>query len=928
MTTLADIAAINRALRAAPFEPASPPASASNRRALWEALLRLVHQEIVEHGRAALVARPSAHDAQLYVEGAKGRLRGAFRDPLGLAQAMVDRGLGRVMFDNEGAAAQLDTVVIALLAGPFEAVPGFQAALSVFVCDDRFVDEVDEAGFPVLPGVIWERGAPPAARPAPLPSPERFAASVRGSRVEDVVQLLEAQVLPHVPPRELSPFLRAVMARARAFNEGDDDVESATTLWSACAMALPPGADRSRIVAIMRSIARRRCEGAERPPDVAGAVTIWQAVYRLGTSDDDQLRLVKSMMKVANLFTDLAGPWRSVDVPAAVQIWHGVWELHHTPGDDARVLRTMMDVANMLVDLRTPATIRVDPAITIWRGILALEPTREDRSRVIATMMDLARRLADHCDTEDDLQNALRLWEAVYQIEATPDGRLGVIKHMMAAANRRSQADQPRDQRDLPGAIAIWRSITQHSDDDEDRLVVTLTLMSVARAMVEAGEPWPAILLWSEAFLTSPDEHSRLRTVKSVMGLASSSPSFASQAAALLEDEGCALHSDFRAPVLAGLHYYARDYTSVIQLSDGSSDPAVRALAADALRKLGHIDRSIAQVDAVLDAIGPGASLTERDARISALCCRAYCRLEQARAGAEVLTLAIVDLEAAATLAKQAQLTVPPRVHTGLGYALRSQGREVEAEAAFAEALRLDAHNRKALQADSHSRDGALLVPTQRSIDMPTSGHVTLDSFEALARGCARADDLATLLRDQAGIGVPSAALEPYGRAVMARARQLNERDDDLESAITLWSACAEVQRSPEDHQRVLAVMRAVARKRAEIGDTHGAVHLLQAVHRVAREPDQCLAVIKSMMHVANLRTDLSGPWFEVDMDGAVALWRGAWQLHHSPDDDARVLRTMMSVASKLERPGDDMRARGEAARLLRQVVWELEGST
>jgi len=926
VTTLADVAAINKALKRASFAREGSVSSAANRKALWDHFICYVHREILDHGQAALVARPAAEGAQLYVEGAEGRLRGAFRDPLGIARSMAELGLGRIELSGDRAASRLAVVLAALFDGPFEPV----ADTGVFACGDRFVEQLEEGGLPALPGVTWEPLEHKPRRASTVPNVEGFAASIRARTAVQVVKLLQRGVSPQVEAMDLSLYCRQVMARARVFNEGQDDVASATLLWSWCAQALPAERDHSRVIAIMRSVARKRSEGVGGPQDMEGAVHIWQAVYRVARSADDRLRMIKSMMKVANLRTDLSGPWEAVDISAAVRIWQGVWQLHHSPDDDARVVRTMMDVANRLTDLRSAQPLRVGAALTIWQGITVLELPREDEGRTLATMMDLARRLSDGGGAAVDLDGALKLWGTVYQLEHSPDGRLGVIKHMMAAANRRSQAGLPEGERDLEGAIAIWRAIHELEEDDGERERVVLTMMSVARAMVDTGELGAAFTLWDAASRTRGDERFLLRTIKIVMALASSSPVFASQAAGLLAGGlPRRLAPGFREPVLAGLHYYANDFDAVLRMAQTSEAVAVRALAADAQRKLGLILQAMEAASSVIGGSRHDDGPVQADARVSALCCRAYCYLEQGRAGADVLERAVADLEEAVEVAQSAALTVPPRLYTGLGYVHRARGKDDQAEAAFAEALRLDADNRKALHA---SEADELDAPSSDVLDAEPTGHVTLDIFERAVRRSGRAEVVVELLRAQAGPDVAAAALEPYIRAVMARARQLNERDDDVQGAIALWSVCAEVLKEPEDHERVIAIMRAVARKRAEgVGgarDIAGAVRILQAVHRASREPDQRLRVVKSMMKVANLHTDIGGPWSAVDVEVALRFWRGAWELHHSSGDDERVIRTMMSVAAKLAGPGEPLADTIDAANAIWSAVADMEGTT
>ncbi len=155
----------------------------------------------------------------------------------------------------------------------------------------------------------------------------------------------------------------------------------------------------------------------------------------------------------------------------------------------------------------------------------------------------------------------------------------------------------------------------------------------------------------------------------------------------------------FRDPVRTALLYYLDDFAAVVATVDAHRAPTddLLALRADALRKLHRYDEATAVCDRLLGRVGP-ADPEACDARVSALCCRGYCWLERGRADPEYLPKALADLEAALTEAEQADLPLPPRAYTGLGYALRLLGRPADAEAAFARAVAVDHDNTKALE--------------------------------------------------------------------------------------------------------------------------------------------------------------------------------------------------------------------------------------
>jgi hypothetical protein len=557
----------------------------------------------------------------------------------------------------------------------------------------------------------------------PTMTVDEFKQVVSQARVaSQAIDLLRRAVISVVSDAARPSYLHVLMSLAHTFNEDRHDLGAAIALWKEIHAWSMPGEARNRVVATMRKVARDR-GNTDLPPkyrDTASSVRIYEAIYGLDLSREEKKSVIRTMMSIANLLTQVSRP-DTMDVDSAILLWRAVHGLHASADDDLQVVRTMMDVANRLTDLRTPeGVIDLDAAIRIWKAVADLAEPGDDRERVVRTMMALAGFLTD-IDAPSrarDPAGAVRVWLAVHDLATDDEERLHIVKTMMDVANKLTDTTGAGAEMDADGAMIIWRGIAAMSLLPADREQVVLTAMVVAGLRVgdvavhepEAPHLLDALKLWAMAFDLSATEAGCLRTIKTILAILGRSAAASALAAKLLDG-----HVDdfpdrvFRLPVRAGLLYYACDYAGVVALARAERDPlwAVAALAADALRKQSRLDEAIAACDGLLGKRRATRDLADADAQVSALCCRGYCMLEKGREDPAKLDEALADFEAAVRAAEKADLPIPPRAFTGAGYVLRLQGREAEAQAAFERALELDGDNAKAREATSGGRGKA-----------------------------------------------------------------------------------------------------------------------------------------------------------------------------------------------------------------------------
>jgi len=896
-----DASSINRAIRGARL-PQKTDTSTDRLRALrllWDAFTTHLQQELITHGRCALVARPAGTTSQLFVEDGEGHLCGAFSDPLGVAEAMLKRGLGRITCDaTTGNVLYLETALLAVLGEQPEPV----GDTGVFAVGERFVDGVTAEGLPDLPGISYGRTderttvAGASASRAQL-DPAEFATRINGARsAQEIKRVLHTQVLPYRQGHELQPYLHTLMSAARHYNETRDAVAAAVELWTEAYLLIATDGDHGSVVAIMMSVARKRAS-ADLPPsrrDVAGAIKIYEAIHGLDVSGDQNQRLVKTMMAVANLYTDLSLPPGQRDIPGAVALWESILGMGLPASEQDYVLRSMMNVANMLTDLRIPGrTLDVASAILIWRSACDHVRNDDDWLRTIRTMMAMANRLtqADHEPVIEDYRAAVRLWQATYTLclERDEDKALRVVRTMMDVANHLTDFSGKVSDLELRGAIVIWYGLADCSALSDDRMRVIKTMMALAGQRMgtysDRDSVRAALLLWHAAYRCAACVDDRVRVLKTIMAVAHLYPATCSHSIDVLRRERAALDSPgFITEVLAGLLYYQEEYKALIALVDddveGRTD-TVTALRADAQRKLGQYHKAIHSCAALIRRCErPGAGRIQHEALVSALSCRGYTYLELGRTDAELLPRAEKDCRKAIEVAAQTGVPEPPRANSCIGYVCQNQGRVEEAEQAFARARQLDAGNRKAAEGLSDRQQAWDVEAPQ---DEPTRRK----------------------------------------RQLMTDARQRNELHNDVKAAIACWQKAYALDVPGDDSSTVVAIMMSVAHKRAnskldpEHRDVPGAARIYEAVFGLDLSPDQSRRVIRTMMAAANRFTDLSMPARQRDVPGAVVLWESLLGLGLPGYEDNRIVRTMMNVARMLTDqrvPGRELDPGGAAA--------------
>ncbi len=899
---------INRALRKARF-PAGTRTSADRRLAvhtLWGVFTAHLQRELHERGQCALVAKRSGSAVQLFLEDGHGHLRGAFTDPLGIATAMLGRRVDRISCTEPCRVFDLETTLFALLGERPEPVGGD----GIQALADRFVDGVREDGLPDVPGLDYratEDHSPTGSdhRSSNELDAAGFMARVRSSRsATEILRVLHGQVLPYRRDEALEPFIRPLMSAARHYNETRDDVRSAVDLWSEAAALNATTTGRAGVVAIMMNVARKRAS-ADLPParrDVAGAVQIYEAVFGLDVSEDQNQRLVKTMMAVANLYTDLKLPPEHRDVPGAVALWASVLGMDLPASERDYVLRSMMKVANMLTDLRVPGReIDVRGAVTIWRAVCDHGHLEDDWHRTIRTMMAMANRLTspDRQLSMDDFRAAVHLWQAAYTLclEREEEQALRVVRTMMDVANHVTDFSGRVTDLALRGAIEIWRGIADCSALTDDRVRAIRTMMALAGRRIGAYSDRDSVLvalrLWHAAYGCATDDEGRYRVVKTIMDLADKYPAICADAIDILRRDRSAFDAPgFEIQAQAGLLYFQQEHEAVVSLAEGAGRDApvwVAALRAEAQRKLGDHHEAIAACgELITRCAAPGASRPQSEALVSALCCRGYCHLELGRSDPSSLPQAMKDLERSLAVARDRDVPEPPRAHSGIGYVRQLQGRDDEAEEAFARARQLDADNLKAAAGTTRTHSGS-------DDDGGSTGH---------------------------HVG---------RRALMREARRLNELHNDVDGAIARWSEAHALRLPGDDSSAVVAIMMAVARKRSssalapEHRDVPGAVRIYEAVQALGITTDQRQRVVRTMMAAAARFTDRALPAEELDVDGATTLWRSVHAMAEGDEERRRVTRVMRVVADRMESDGVTATSSGSsAAERLRGAITQL----
>ena len=617
-----------KALNLRPVAAANMVKTRENIRALWDVFTAHIFEEVSTRGKCSLVAVKSGDSFQLFLEDADSKRIGGIADPLKIADRMLEKGIAKIEFletvDTFCSASSVEKVLLAVLSNGF--APYHETG--VFVLDDYFVDKAQN-GLPLLSGVDYR-----LAETTPI-SVDEFRSVVQGSSsAEAIIGILHRQVIPHYPKAELLPFIMTLMTKARWFFESEKkDIDSANIIRVAVYKLDFSERQNRTVIKTMMGVANTLNE-----KDIDSAIKTWNAVYELIPEEEKPI-VIRTMMDVANKFSNASLSKESRNINSAVKIWTAVYELG-SENDKHRVILTMMNVANILNEKD------IDSAIKIWKAVYELRP-EEAKQIVILTMMDVANKL-----NEEDVNSAIKIWKAVYELIPEEEKPI-VIRTMMDVANKLNK-------KDVDSAIKIWKAVYElGSEEDKQRAILT------------------------------------------IMNVASQNRPFCEQAIGVFENDP----SDyFKIRILAELYYHAGKFQDTINLVDssGRNGPNILSQKADALRKMRRYNEAIKLSSQIIIDYTDKSPLTAEEARglINALCCRGYCYHEgNGNNGApHNPQQAIGDFIEAIRVAKKNNSPIPPRAYSGLGYVYDCQGKKPEAQAAFAQALKLDPGNVKALK--------------------------------------------------------------------------------------------------------------------------------------------------------------------------------------------------------------------------------------
>lgn len=463
---------------------------------------------------------------------------------------------------------------------------------------------------------------------------------------------------------ESAAVVTKLMAFARWRNEDNDDPFTAAVAWSAAHGLAAPDA-RGPIGPIMLQVAGRRARGGD--PD--GALAIYLAAH----AADPALGVIRKLMSAAN---DVSQVGQAVDLDLAVFWWRAAVAL--APADTARIARTAMLVANKSIDLGDLAG-----AAGMWRFVTDVAGD----TRAWGSALAVAARA-------DAVADAIAVWDVAWSLHDDAEHHHQIVLEVMARANRATPFDGPVD---ASGAVALWGAVVAWAPDEAPR--VARTAWGVANHLARPGATVDAlaaaITIWGFVGRITTDAR-RLR--RSALDVGASDPTLA-DALAAASVGAVGVDPELAAEWRVGWTQAAGDHSRVLELTDGAAAPALRALRAEALRKLQRYDEAEALSVALV------AELTG-DPRVAAAINLAYVGLERAKAAGDG-EAAVAAFTAARGVIEAEAVEAPPRFWTGIGYAYRLARREADALAAFRRAAEVDADNRKAREALAVEDGGA-----------------------------------------------------------------------------------------------------------------------------------------------------------------------------------------------------------------------------
>jgi len=356
---------------------------------LWPVFTSHIYNEICQYGQCVIISEERSGQSQLYLEDASGKRLGAVADPLGIAQRMHEKGVGKIKFTDSDtsscSAASIEKTLLALLSDGFQPVPG----ASLYCLDDIYTDTATEQGLPILSDTTYFEAQKTREKSPPPPplSAQEFRSLVQKNRsAANILQIFDLRVAPHYSRSELRPFIIVLMNRAKDFNINDRNPDSAIKIWLAVYSLNISDEENQRIILTMMDVANRFANNLSSKEDrnIKAAIKIWLAIYKLNISAERNQRIMLTMMDVANKINEK-------DVESAIKIWLAVYSLNISDEENQRIILTMMDVANRIKEKDTPASL------SIWLAVHELNFSNEQNQRVIRTIMDVASKSKEFC---------------------------------------------------------------------------------------------------------------------------------------------------------------------------------------------------------------------------------------------------------------------------------------------------------------------------------------------------------------------------------------------------------------------------------------------------------------------------------------------------------------------------------------------------
>jgi hypothetical protein len=186
-------------------------------------------------------------------------------------------------------------------------------------------------------------------------------------------------------PEDASRAARTIMSVANQLTPQGQPwrVAEAVQLWRAAAEV---GAERDRVLRTVMLLANARSRDRD---GVAEAADLFVAAGQIaaGASDDEALRVVRTLMVAANAFVDLDRP-DDADVTAARTLWAAAGGVRGSTEDHARAARTAWGLGNDAWGRGHPRL-----ALSLWIAAWSLcDPASPEALRLVKSTLDIAGR--------------------------------------------------------------------------------------------------------------------------------------------------------------------------------------------------------------------------------------------------------------------------------------------------------------------------------------------------------------------------------------------------------------------------------------------------------------------------------------------------------------------------------------------------------